>query len=117
VTRHVLVVDDDPMVCRAISRMLARGGYSVAIAHDLAPALAAADAHRPEILVCDLNMPTPGPEVVREIKGRFAGVFAVLVSGDDLEAVRDQWSAAGVDAVLSKPLVSTELWRVLAAAP
>ena len=114
---RVLVVDDDPAVCRAISTVLARDGFDVATACDARPALDAAAAAPPDIVVVDFNMPTCGLTVVRELKARCGdNVFVAVLTGDDHEEMRRDCLAAGADAVLIKPIAPTELRRRLSAA-
>jgi two-component system, OmpR family, KDP operon response regulator KdpE len=114
---RVLVVDDDPAVCRAISTVLARDGFDVATAADALPALDAAAVVMPDIVVVDFNMPTCGLEVVRELKGRCGdNVFVAVLTGDDHEQMRADCLAAGADAVLIKPIAPVELRRRLSAA-
>ena len=114
---RVLVVDDDPLVLRAISKVLARDGFDVATATDAAPALAAAAAKRPDIVVVDFNMPTCGLSVVRELKARLGDdIFVAVLTGEDSEPMRAQCLGAGADAVLIKPIAPAELKRRLTAA-
>ena len=114
---RVLVVDDDPLICRAISRVLAREGFDVATANDAIPALERAANHRPDIVVVDFNMPTCGLEVVRRLKaGNGDGIFVAVLTGEDSEQMRAQCLGAGADAVLIKPISPYELGRRLTAA-
>jgi DNA-binding response OmpR family regulator len=117
VSARVLIVDDDPAICRAISTVLARDGFDVATASDAGPALDQAAASRPDIVVVDFNMPTCGLAVVRELKATCGdNVFVAVLTGDDHEEMRADCLAAGADAVLIKPIAPTELRRRLTAA-
>jgi DNA-binding response OmpR family regulator len=114
---RVLVVDDDPLVLRAISKVLARDGFDVATATDAIPALEAAAAKRPDLVVVDFNMPTCGLSVVRELKARLGDdIFVAVLTGEDSEPMRAQCLGAGADAVLIKPIAPAELKRRLTAA-
>ena len=114
---RVLVVDDDPLVLRAISKVLARDGFDVATASDAIPALSAAAQRRPDIVVVDFNMPTCGLEVVRTLKASLGDqIFVAVLTGEDGEHMRAQCLAAGADAVLIKPISPFELRRRLTAA-
>ena len=114
---RVLIVDDDPAICRAISTVLARDGFDVFTASDAGPALDQAAASRPDIVVVDFNMPTCGLAVVRELKATCGdNVFVAVLTGDDHEEMRADCLAAGADAVLIKPIAPTELRRRLTAA-
>ena len=114
---RVLLVDDDPLIRRAISKVLARDGFDVALADDAIPALASAAANRPDIAVVDFNMPTCGLEVVRELKATYGDdVFVAVLTGEDSEQMRAHCLGAGADAVLIKPIAPVELRRRLTAA-
>ena len=54
---HVLVVDDEPGILRALTRFLQRDGHSVATAPDGQAALARLRADAYDVLLCDLRMP------------------------------------------------------------
>ncbi|HTL33487.1 MAG TPA: response regulator [Kofleriaceae bacterium] len=114
---RVLVVDDDTLVCRAISVVLARGGFDVRSAHDGGPALEIVSAWTPDIAVVDYNMPTSGLSLVRQLKSRLGDhVFVAVLTGDDCEEMREKSLAGGADAVLIKPIAPVELRRRLMAA-
>jgi two-component system KDP operon response regulator KdpE len=114
---RVLVVDDDPLVLRAISKALARDGFDVATASDALPALSYAEHHRPDIVVVDFNMPTCGLEVVRTLKATLRDeIFVAVLTGEDSEHMRARCLDAGADAVLIKPISPSELRRRLTAA-
>lgn len=114
---RVLLVDDDPMIRRAISKVLAREGFDVTTAGDAAPALESAAQLPPDIAVVDFNMPTCGLEVVRKLKASAGdSIFVAVLTGEDTEHMRAQCLGAGADAVLIKPISPDELRRRLTAA-
>jgi DNA-binding response OmpR family regulator len=114
---RVLVVDDDPLICRSISKVLAHGGFDVSTARDAGPALDAAAAMRPDIAIVDFRMPTCGLAVVKKLKASLAdSVFVCVLTGEDTDEVRAECLGAGADAVLIKPIAPLELRRRLTAA-
>ena len=114
---RVLVVDDDPLIRRALTKVLAATGFDVTTAGDAQPALDAASHARPDIVVVDFNMPTCGLEVVRKLKtGSGDNVFVAVLTGEDSDEMRAQCLGAGADAVLIKPISPFELRRRLTAA-
>ena len=114
---RVLLVDDDPLLRRAISKVLAREGFDVVQAEDAKPALDSAALNRPDIAVVDYNMPTCGLAVVRELKATYGDdVFVAVLTGEDSEQMRAHCLGAGADAVLIKPIAPVELRRRLTAA-
>ncbi len=56
-THSVLVVDDDPLLCRLLERMLTLSGYSVTLASDGEDALASIAADLPDLVITDLQIP------------------------------------------------------------
>lgn len=54
---HVLVIEDDREIARAIGLRLRAAGYSTSTAHDGADGLAAAAEFRPACIVLDVRMP------------------------------------------------------------
>jgi len=114
---RVLVVDDDPLIRRALTKVLAATGFDVTTAGDAKPALDAASQLRPDIVVVDFNMPTCGLEVVRKLKACSGdSVFVAVLTGEDSDEMREQCLGAGADAVLIKPISPLELRRRLTAA-
>jgi CheY-like chemotaxis protein len=69
--RRILVVDDEEEIADVVAVLLAREGYSVQKAYDGEQALEAVEEFRPELLVCDYQMPgLDGVEVCRELRRR-----------------------------------------------
>lgn len=67
-TGRVLVVDDDPMVARAIALVLS--AYSVDVVHSGAQALAhIAKGWHYDVILCDVMMPSmTGPELLEQLR-------------------------------------------------
>jgi len=56
-SHSVLVVDDDPLLCRLLERVLTLNGYSVTLASDGEDALVSIAADLPDLVITDLQMP------------------------------------------------------------
>jgi CheY-like chemotaxis protein len=103
--RKVLVVDDDPVVGRSFHRVLADKGYAVVTAADGAEALAKIAAEDYDVVYTDIRMPgMNGIEVAENIKGHRPWLPVVIVSGYATPDNEARAKAAGVSAVLHKPL-------------
>ena len=114
---RVLVVDDDPHVRQMVVTAMMSLGLRVLAPEDGAPALMIAQQTPPDLVIVDVDRPTPGLEVVRTLKAKHdAAVWIAALSGRDDEATRSAAFAAGADDVLPKPVVPTELKRRVAAA-
>jgi signal transduction histidine kinase/DNA-binding response OmpR family regulator len=65
----VLVVDDDPTVCRLLAKTLEKEGYRVVSARNGVEALALAREHRPQAITLDVLMPQmDGWRALKELK-------------------------------------------------
>ena len=66
---HVLVVDDEPSILRALRINLAARNYQVSTANDGASGLAAMSRERPDVMILDLGLPDmDGTEVIRGVR-------------------------------------------------
>ena len=114
---RILVVDDDQAVCRAVAKLLVKSGYEVRTAHDAGPALAMTADWTPDAALVDLNMPTPGLELVAQLRAKFGRhLFVAMLTGDNYEGILEECQGRGADDVLVKPCPPSELRRVLMAA-
>lgn len=112
----VLVVDDDPLICSVVARVLARAGREVQTCPDADSALVAFDstAEPFELLLTDVSMPgeLDGIALAALVSERCPQLPIVIMSGNagSLARVGEQ---AGVAATLAKPFTLAELGAVL----
>jgi PAS domain S-box-containing protein len=106
----VLVVDDEPLVRRALARALGSRGYTVLEADSGDEALALVEARGGvDLLLSDVVMPgMRGPELVRAFRARWPGRPALLMSG-----YPDGGTDGAVAVDLQKPLTPDVLARVV----
>src|SRR5512137_993626 len=103
--RKVLVVDDDPVVGKSFERVLSNKGYAVVVASDGAEAMRKIAAEEYDAVFTDIRMPgMDGIAVAERIKGRQPWLPVVIVSGYATADNEARAKAAGVSAVLHKPL-------------
>jgi two-component system, OmpR family, KDP operon response regulator KdpE len=106
---RVLVVDDDPMLTRALRITLRAVGYEVVAAPDGRAALRDAAAEHPDLVILDLGLPDlDGTEVLAGLRPWFTGPVLVLSARADSH---DKIAAldAGADDYVSKPFDMGEL--------
>ena len=80
---RILLVDDDPALLRASSRLFEKAGYEVLEAEEGALGLRLAQDHKPHLVLLDVTMPgMDGLAVCRRIKEDedLADIFVVLFS-------------------------------------
>lgn len=103
--RKLLVVDDDPVVGKSFDRVLSGRGYAVVTASDGPEALRKMAAEEYDMVYTDIRMPgMDGIEVASEIKKHQPWLPVVIVSGYATPENVSRAKAAGVTAVLHKPL-------------
>ncbi len=112
----ILVADDDPGTCLAVSDYLELKGYSVIAADNGAKALDLVGHYRPHLLVTDVTMPQmDGYELVRQVRlkpeFRLLPVIFLTARSDTQERIRGY--QLGGDAYLAKPFELEELGAVV----
>ena len=80
----ILVVDDDPAILHASSRVLTQAGYDVRSAASGETAWQMISEHAPDLVLLDRQLPdVDGIEICRRIKtsAALAGTLVVMLSG------------------------------------
>ena len=113
----LLLVDDDVLVCSALSRGLIRLGHASRTATSIDEALGLADTEAPTAVLTDLDL-GPGPtgiDLITELRRRGYARPTILMTGSDVAMARARLDEAGHDEVviLSKPFELVDLLRVL----
>lgn len=111
---RVLVIDDDPAVLLATSRLLARWGCIVIPLEWLPDVASHAPGRDFDLLLCDENSgQRSGLAFIADLRDHWgAPVPAIVVTGQDAERLRGSPLAGGVS-VLSKPLSPARLRTLL----
>jgi CheY-like chemotaxis protein len=108
---HVLIVEDNELVTAALRIVFETTGRRVTVAHSVAEAIRIGLADPPDLLLLDLKLPDgDGLEVSRALsqRGLKPKATVALTGRDDPESL-ERCSAAGVTAVLVKPVPTAEL--------
>ncbi len=113
---RVLVVDDEPLIVRALQASLSATGYDVRAAMTAGEALDAAAVWAPDVVLLDLRLPDgDGVDVCRRLR-EWSQVPVVVVSAMDQEADKVAALDAGADDYITKPYSTGELLARLRAA-
>ena len=103
--RKVLVVDDDPVVGKSFTRVLANKGYAVITASDGAEALQKLASEEYDVVYTDIKMPgMSGLEVAENVKASRPWTPVVIITGYGTAEHEARAKAAGVKSFLHKPL-------------
>ena len=106
---HILAVDDDAQIRRALSAILRTRGYDLELAHSAGDALAKAVDHPPDLVILDLSLPDRnGIDVCRDLRSWMTAPILIL-SVHSGEADKIAGLDAGADDYLTKPFSAGEL--------
>ena len=114
---RILVVDDEPAICKALSAALTRAGYEVATAQSGEAALATVRAEHVDVLLLDLRIPDMRGDIIFEVAAATQPQLAyqtLFMTGDITEKAASLISACRC-VMLRKPFDLTELFDAIAA--
>jgi len=117
--KRVLVIDDHRDSGESLKVLLELIGHRVAVALTGPDGVGAAKTFRPDVVLCDIDLPgLSGYEVCAELRRdpATAGAYVVALSGHGSEADQQRCGEAGFDLHLLKPVEPEVLERVIAAA-
>jgi len=110
--RKILLADDDPAIRRILSRLLAEEDYFVRTAANGVEALELATATKFDLVLLDLNLPVKdGWETFVRLSTKNLLLPFILITGRPGQFFSAL--AAGVGALLEKPLNFTELFYTI----
>ena len=106
---RVLVVEDEESFSDALSYMLRREGFEVAVCPTGPDAIEAFDRHGADLVLLDLMLPgLPGSEVCRTLRER-SNVPVIMLTAKDSEIDKVVGLELGADDYVTKPFSSREL--------
>ena len=111
-TPTVLVVDDEPFICRSLSFVLRKGNYNVVEARNGEEALAAIRKHRPDLVFMDVMMPkVSGFVVCGQVKAdpELKNTKIILLTAKGQDSDREFGKQAGADEYMTKPFSPTKI--------
>ncbi|MEK7685747.1 MAG: sigma-54 dependent transcriptional regulator [Verrucomicrobiota bacterium] len=111
---NVLIVDDEPDVCRLLAALVQQDGLVPLVAHDGQGALNLVRSERPRALFLDLKLPDiDGLELLRQIKAWDETIAVVIVTAHAGIASAVEAMRAGANNYLAKPFAHEDILRVL----
>ena len=115
----VLVVDDEPLVCRALARALKRLDVRPIEAGDVAQAMALLHSERIEGVIADQRLVSgSGIELLETVRDTWPSISRVLITGSDDPGIAQlAINRAGVSYFLGKPWDAEALEEVVARLP
>jgi FixJ family two-component response regulator len=113
----IAIVDDDPVVLRALARLLRAHAFQTKAYASAQEFLAALPEGMPECLMVDLQMPEmSGLELHQHLQLRGIEIPTIIITAHDDIEVRRRCEVAGTASYLLKPLQDAALFAAIAKA-
>ena len=110
-SKKILIVDDDSLIQKLITKVLSAQKYETAVASDGFDAGVKVTEFKPGLIILDLLMPgMDGFEVCKRIKENSLSsqIKILAITGYDTKESKDRILEAGVDGYMVKPFVDDE---------
>ena len=111
-SHKILVVDDEPFICRSLTFVLRKGNYEVLEARNGEEALAAIREHKPDLVFLDVMMPKiNGFEVTQKVRAdsAFDDMKIILLTAKGQECDREVGKDAGANDYMTKPFSPSKI--------
>lgn len=111
-SKHVLIVDDEPNIVLSLEFLMKQAGFEVRTAPDGEQALERVRESAPDLMLLDVNMPkVNGYEVCETIKSNpeTAGIRIIMLTAKGRDIEREKGLALGADNYLTKPFATQEV--------
>jgi DNA-binding NtrC family response regulator len=107
---HILVVDDEPLVCRSVKKILKKKGHSVDMVQRGQDALDMVERKRFDIMIVDLKMPgMDGIQVLKHIKETHPDISVLMITGYATVETAVEAMKMGAFDYIPKPFSPAEL--------
>lgn len=103
--KNILIIDDDPSICKILSKFLQKSGYAVQTAFSGKQSLSLLKKQQFDLIICDYNLgDINGLELLSIINGSYPEVMVIFISGyGDIQTAVDLVKE-GAFHFLTKPL-------------
>ena len=108
----ILVVDDEPFICRSLTFVLKKGNFEVLEARDGEEALASIREHKPDLVFLDVMMPKiNGFEVTEAVRSdrSLDDVKIILLTAKGQACDRAVGKEAGANDYMTKPFSPSKI--------
>ncbi len=118
-SKQILIVDDDVMLCRLSSIYLERQGHTTILAYDGPGGISHYQSSRPDLVVLDVAMPgMSGFDVARRIRSiedeqGWQRAPIILLTAYARSFFMAAGAEAGIDSYLTKPITPDQLLKHL----
>jgi DNA-binding response OmpR family regulator len=108
VTKHILIVDDEPQIGEVLSAYLQRDGFETNVRLNLHDALESLSDSTPDLMVLDITLPDgSGLDILRAVQDRRIPVIMLTARADEVDRIVGL--ELGADDYISKPFSPREV--------
>lgn len=112
--KKILIVEDDVVFCKLLTRFLSKNGFEVMDAQNGKDAFELMELNIFKLAVLDYRLPDmTGIEILSKLKAKQPNSKVVLITRYGDEEVASKAIASGADAFISKPINPDELLDVI----
>jgi len=110
--KKVLIIDDEPEICKMISETLFDAGYTATFALNGPDGLARIKKDLPSLVILDIGLPgMDGTEILRLIREKFPSLPVVALTASQDTEMAKKMLLLGVTEYLTKPINLETLLR------
>ncbi len=116
--KHVLIIDDDPVILMSLELLLKKNNYTVLIGRDGLEAIELLKTFMPQVILLDIMMPNmDGYELCQYIKNQptLQHIKIIFLSAKSKQADIQKGLAMGADDYFTKPFSNKLLLEKVAA--
>lgn len=111
-TKHVVLVEDEPNIAEAIRFLLSNDGWRVETLANGTSAVGVIRAARPDLVILDVMLPgRSGFEILHDLRGdpELADLPVLMLTARGQARDREMAERAGVSRFMTKPFSNTEV--------
>lgn len=107
--QQMLVVDDEPNICKCLDQFFSKRAFSVTCAFSGEEGLMKLKENRFDVVLVDIMLPgIHGIEVLRQAKQLYPTCRVIMMTGLEHDELRDKARHAGANAYVTKPFDFTD---------
>ena len=111
---RIMVVDDEPLVCKSLKRLLGKAGYDVEAFTDSRIAVEELNNKHFDIIITDLMMDNiDGLQLLAIVREKYPDIKVVIITGYIEKLTAEEASEKGAFAFVSKPFRIDDLKQII----
>jgi DNA-binding NtrC family response regulator len=111
---QILIVDDEPLMCKSLGEVVRRAGYNVVTASNGYEALEYLQQEQVSVIITDMNMPKmDGIEVLKQAKAIIPNISVIIITGYATVDTAVEAMKYGAIDYITKPFPPTKINSII----